>query len=109
MEMLHSLLSHAGELHRAELLFRAAVGATSTTFTHEQGRSDFLLWIIWGFLQSLLGCKETWLFHLNTLQMLESLSLHWEGEGAAEGRGCSVGLGLRLGFLCLEGQGRGVH
>lgn len=44
-EMLHSLLSHAGELHRTELPFGAAVGAASTTFAYVQGTGDLLLWI----------------------------------------------------------------
>lgn len=77
VEMLHSLLSHAGELHRTELPFRAAVGAASTTFAYVQGTGDLLLWITWGLFQSLLGGKETWLFHgysiPDSLQVLEPL------------------------------------
>lgn len=81
VEMLHSLLSHAGELHMTGLPFRAAVGATSTTFAYVQRRGDFLLWIIWELFQSLLGHKKTWLFHLDSLQMLEPLSLHLGVDG----------------------------
>lgn len=54
MEMLHSLLSHT-DPHRTELPFRSAVGSTSTAFGYMPGTGDFLLWIIWGLFQCLLG------------------------------------------------------
>lgn len=43
VEMLHLPLSHAGELHRAELLVGAAVDAMSTSFLYAWGTGDLLL------------------------------------------------------------------
>lgn len=42
VEMLHSLLSHADKLRRAELPFGAAVDGTSTSFAYVWGIGDFL-------------------------------------------------------------------